>query len=118
VVKKDPRVPATDADLVRQFELSRQIEAERVRLAIALKQSDEIRKQLAALRPKATGAAAAALEDFSRKLGAFAASRPPGSSSPAPSKAPTPPRPPTPSPVSASARKPSLSPSPAGRPSS
>jgi hypothetical protein len=65
-VRKDPRIPATDADLVRQFEFSREIEAERVRLAAGLKQSDEIRKQLAALRPNASGKTAADLESFSK----------------------------------------------------
>jgi hypothetical protein len=67
-IRKDPRIPATDADLVRQFEFGREIEAERVRLAAALKQSDEIRKQLAALRPKTSGKPAADLESFSKKL--------------------------------------------------
>ena len=68
VVRKDPRIPATDADLVGQFEFARQVEAERVRLAAAVKQSDEIRKQLSALRSKAAGKSAADLETFFRKF--------------------------------------------------
>jgi photosystem II stability/assembly factor-like uncharacterized protein len=91
VVKKDPRIKATDSDLIRQFELGRQIEAERVRLAAALRQSDEIRKQLlglcpsnlsggpcgppnplAALRSRATGKSATEVETFSKKFEAIA----------------------------------------------
>jgi hypothetical protein len=50
VVTKDPRLPAsiTDADLVRQYELARDIQAERVRVAVALRQADTLRKQIGA----------------------------------------------------------------------
>jgi photosystem II stability/assembly factor-like uncharacterized protein len=50
VVVKDPRLPAsiTDADLVRQLALSRRIQAERVRLAAALRQAASLRERIAA----------------------------------------------------------------------
>ena len=52
VVVRDPRLPSsvTDADLVRQHELSRDIQAERVRVAVGLRQADALRKQIAARR--------------------------------------------------------------------
>ncbi|HWZ85972.1 MAG TPA: hypothetical protein VN032_07225, partial [Thermoanaerobaculia bacterium] len=68
VVEKDPRIPATDADFARQFELARRIEAERARVSAALAESTALRKQAAALAEKTTGNAAAALEEFGRKL--------------------------------------------------
>jgi photosystem II stability/assembly factor-like uncharacterized protein len=68
LVEKDPRVPASDADLVRQFELARRVEADRVRVAVALGQAAALRKQAQALSPKASGVAAAALAEFEKRL--------------------------------------------------
>lgn len=71
VVSKDPRVETTDEELVRQFELARRVEAQRLRMAEALAQARELRRRFAA----ASGAglpsheAAAA---FSRSLDAEA----------------------------------------------
>jgi photosystem II stability/assembly factor-like uncharacterized protein len=50
LVARDPRLPSsvTDADLVRQHELSRDIQAERVRVAAGLRQAAAVRKQIAA----------------------------------------------------------------------
>jgi hypothetical protein len=63
VVARDPRLPSTvtDADLVRQHELSREVQAERVRVAVGLRQAAALRKQIAALRGKAGAAALDAL---------------------------------------------------------
>ena len=72
VVKKDPRIKATDADLVQQFELARQIQADRVRIAAARAQVDSIRKQLAAFKGKAAGSASSEIESFTKKLDAIA----------------------------------------------
>ncbi|HKA35898.1 MAG TPA: hypothetical protein VKH43_03710 [Thermoanaerobaculia bacterium] len=66
-VLRDPRVRATDADLVRQFEVAREIQAERIRVAGPRAQADAIRKQLVALRGKA-GQASAEIEAFGKKL--------------------------------------------------
>ena len=67
-VKKDPRVPVSDEDFVRQFELARRVEAERVRIAVALGSAGALRKQTSALEAKAVGEAAVALADFGKKL--------------------------------------------------
>ena len=50
LVVKDPRLPVsvTDADLVRQHELARDVVAERVRVAVALREAESLRKRLAA----------------------------------------------------------------------
>ncbi len=58
LVVKDPRLgpSVTDADLVRQLDLAREIEAERVRAALALAGVEALRKQVAALRAKKEGA--------------------------------------------------------------
>ena len=68
VVEKDPRVPASDADLVRQFELARAIEAQRVKIAAALGEAAELRRQAAALADKALGEPAGALAEFEQAL--------------------------------------------------
>jgi photosystem II stability/assembly factor-like uncharacterized protein len=64
IVTKDPRLSPTitDADLVRQFDLARDVQAERVRVASALRQADTLRKQLAAARGKAKSDAASFLD--------------------------------------------------------
>jgi photosystem II stability/assembly factor-like uncharacterized protein len=72
VVKRDPRIKATDADLAAQFDLAKQIQSERVRVAAARAQVDSIRKQLAALKGKATGATATEIDSFTKKLDAIA----------------------------------------------
>jgi hypothetical protein len=50
VINKDPRLPSsiTDAGLVRQHELAREIQALRVRVAVGLRQAETLRKQIAA----------------------------------------------------------------------
>ncbi len=68
VVKKDPRVSASDDDLARQFEFARRIEVGRLPVAIALGQAGGLRKQTAALDPKASSEAAAALSEFGQQL--------------------------------------------------
>jgi len=72
VVRKDPRIKATDADLVRQFDLARQIQDERVRVSAARAQVDSIRNQLSALKGKPAGNAASEIESFTKKLDAIA----------------------------------------------
>jgi hypothetical protein len=66
VVAKDPRLPSsvTDADLVRQYELARDIQTERVRVAAALGQATSLRKQMAAAREHAKDAVLKALDDL------------------------------------------------------
>jgi photosystem II stability/assembly factor-like uncharacterized protein len=70
VVAKDPRLPSSieDADLVRQYELARDVEAERVRVAVALRQADTLRKQIGAARDKAKGAAVSALDALEQAI--------------------------------------------------
>ena len=72
VVRKDARVAASDEDLVRQFELARRIEAERVRAAAALASATSLRKQAAAVAGKASGQAAAAIAAFGKEVDAVA----------------------------------------------
>ncbi len=72
IVKKDPRIKATDADLAAQFDLAKQIQAERVRVSAARAQADSIRKQLAAIKGKATAPLAAEIETFKKKLDSIA----------------------------------------------
>jgi photosystem II stability/assembly factor-like uncharacterized protein len=52
VVAKDPRLPAsiTDADLARQFTLSREVLAERLRVTAALDRAASLRKRIAAAK--------------------------------------------------------------------
>jgi len=61
VVTKDPRLPSsiTDADLVGQYELARDIQAMRVRVAVGLRQAATFRKQLGA---------AAGLDELAKKI--------------------------------------------------
>ena len=68
VVRKDPRIPASDEDLQHQFELARRVEAERVRLAAALGEAVAIREQAVALAAKASGEAAAELAELEKAL--------------------------------------------------
>jgi photosystem II stability/assembly factor-like uncharacterized protein len=68
VVTKDPRVSTQDGDLARQFELAREVQTERVRVAKALLQADALRKQIVSLRAGATGAAGGAIDSFGTAL--------------------------------------------------
>ena len=72
VVRKDPRVAASAEDLVRQFELARRVEADRVRAGTALASATSLRKQAAALAGRASGDAAAALAEFGKQVDAAA----------------------------------------------
>jgi len=70
VVAKDPRLPSsvTDADLVRQYELARDVQAERIRVAAALEQAASLRKQIDAARANTAGAAVTALNRLSEAI--------------------------------------------------
>ena len=80
-VVKDPRLGASvsDAELVRQHEVAREIQAERVRVAVALREASALRKQLAALRKDAAPAARNALAAFTKALDRAAGPPAPGS---------------------------------------
>jgi hypothetical protein len=67
-VVKDPRVAASEEDLVRQFDLARRVEAERVRIAGPLSEAIALRGRIAAVAPKASGKAADALAALERAL--------------------------------------------------
>ena len=71
-VSRDPRIPASDADLAAQFELARRVESERLRVAGALAQAATVRSRLAEARGRASGDSAAALDAFSRKIDSVA----------------------------------------------
>jgi len=64
VVTKDPHVSTPEADLARQFELARDVQTERVRVAKSLRQAEALRKQISALRGRATAGAASAIDAF------------------------------------------------------
>jgi photosystem II stability/assembly factor-like uncharacterized protein len=68
ILVRDPRIKGSDADLLREFELARQIEAARVRAAGPLKQAQALRGQVASLRQRASGPASQELTAFARKL--------------------------------------------------
>jgi photosystem II stability/assembly factor-like uncharacterized protein len=73
VVARDPRLPSsvTDADLVRQHELSRDIRAERVCVAVGQRQATALRKQIAALpKPGPSGVLDALVAAIDRAAGA------------------------------------------------
>jgi len=69
VVARDPRLPSavTDGDLALQHDLARAIQAERVRVASALRLATDLRTQIAARRKEAPGTASA-LDAFGRAL--------------------------------------------------
>lgn len=69
VVVRDPRLGSsiTDADLLGQYALARDIQAERIRVAAALRGANALRTQIAALR-KATRKAPPALDVFAKAL--------------------------------------------------
>ncbi len=74
VVVRDPRlVSVTDADLVRQFDLAREIQTERVRVARARRQASDLRARIAALRKnEAAAGALPALEALSKAIDGLA----------------------------------------------
>jgi photosystem II stability/assembly factor-like uncharacterized protein len=63
-VRRDPRIPSSDADLARQFEAGREIEEARRRVAVALGQAAGLRRQVRAL----AGRVPAGIDEFSREL--------------------------------------------------
>jgi hypothetical protein len=75
VVSKDPRVPASDADLLAQFELAREVEAQRVRVDAALSEAETLRKRLAAPSDRPAGARAA-VDAFAKTLEVIAGPSP------------------------------------------
>ena len=69
VVVKDPRLRSvTGADLVRQYELARDVQTERVRVRLALRQAEGLRKQIAAVRERSAAAAATALDGLEKAI--------------------------------------------------
>jgi photosystem II stability/assembly factor-like uncharacterized protein len=69
VVARDPRVRSvTDVDLVRQYELARDVQAERVRVSAALRQAGSLRKQIAAAREGRKGKGASALDALEKAI--------------------------------------------------
>jgi hypothetical protein len=69
VVGRDPRVRSvTDADLVRLFELARDVQGERVRVGVALRQAGALRKQIAEARERGQGKAATALDGLEKAI--------------------------------------------------
>jgi hypothetical protein len=69
VITRDPRIRAvTDADLVRQYELARDVQVERVRVGAALRQAGALRKQIAAARERGKGQGAAALDELEKAI--------------------------------------------------
>ena len=69
-VVRDPRLPRsiTDADLVRQHELVRDIQAQRLRVAVSLRQADALREQIRALKKNATGEIVSAIDALSAAI--------------------------------------------------
>jgi hypothetical protein len=70
VVVRDPRLPASvgDAELIRQHDFAQEIQAERVRVGVALLQAASLRKQIEDSRKKASGASASALDGLSAAI--------------------------------------------------
>ena len=68
IVLRDPRITASDEDLLRQFELARHVEAEQVRAGRRSPRPPLLRRQAAALAGKASGNAAAALAEFGKQV--------------------------------------------------
>jgi hypothetical protein len=58
----------TDADLVRQYELARDVQGERVRVSAALRQAGALRKQIAAARERVRWKSATALDDLEKAI--------------------------------------------------
>ncbi len=71
-VRRDPRIPATDADLAAQFALSREVEKTRLELAVSARRVEAVRKKVAALAGKLSGGAERARVAFAARLDALA----------------------------------------------
>jgi photosystem II stability/assembly factor-like uncharacterized protein len=68
LLERDPRVPVSDDALVRQYELARRVEDERVKIAVAYAQAVALRQQTAAISARASGDAGAALAELGRAM--------------------------------------------------
>ncbi|HTD52202.1 MAG TPA: hypothetical protein VK780_04180, partial [Thermoanaerobaculia bacterium] len=68
VVAKDPRITASDGDLLSEFRLVHEVQAERVRIAAARRQAEALRKQAAALHSRAVPPAADELTSFEKRM--------------------------------------------------
>ncbi len=75
-IRKDPRVPVTQAALQQQFELARRIESQRVALTGAATEAAHVLTQLDALRGQASPPLAQAVETFTRNVAAVAGVNP------------------------------------------
>jgi photosystem II stability/assembly factor-like uncharacterized protein len=71
IVKNDPRVKASAADLAKQQALAFQIEAERAKLSVAGDAASAMLRQLEALQAKAAPELAARLKSFETELSAL-----------------------------------------------
>jgi len=71
-VRRDPRIPATDADLAAQFSLSREVEKTRLELAASARRVEALRKSVAALAGTLSGDAERARADVAARLDALA----------------------------------------------
>jgi len=80
-VTKDPRLPSsvTEFDLVQQYELARDIQAERVRVAVALDQAAQLRTLMATAREARNRGALSSLDELSRAIDRAAGPPPPDS---------------------------------------
>ncbi len=80
-LKMDPRVKTSQADLMKQFELVRQIGAEQAEVSTALRAATHLHDQLQSLTSKASGTSVAAqISELDRKTVALAGPAPtPGS---------------------------------------
>jgi photosystem II stability/assembly factor-like uncharacterized protein len=78
-LKMDPRVKTTEADLVKQFTVAREIGASQARVQQALHEANNLRESLRALQGKLTGQEklAGEAETFKQKLTAIAGPPPP-----------------------------------------
>jgi len=76
VVKMDPRVKTSTADLERQFQLAAKLAAGIGEVSAAVQQADDLQKQIAARSKEAAGNAevAAALAELEKKVSAAAGS--------------------------------------------
>jgi photosystem II stability/assembly factor-like uncharacterized protein len=72
LVEKDPRVSVSADDLVRQFDLARRIETDRVTVAEALAAATDLRKQIKELSGKASAKSADELAALTKDLVAVA----------------------------------------------
>jgi photosystem II stability/assembly factor-like uncharacterized protein len=80
IVKMDPRVKTSAADLQRQFDLAMKLAAAAGEISSATQQADALQKQIAARSKEAesNADAKAALDEFSKKLTAIAGAGGPG----------------------------------------